>query len=261
MTYPVPRRQFVKGLFLSTISSTFLNKPWSGLFASEVVPASAPQTGVIRINIRDYPPLQEEFGSVRIGVNPITADPDSFPTGYFWPVIISRGIFGEFYCLDSECKHASCVVNAYRGDEGGLACHCHGSLYSIDGSVLNGPAAFPLDPYEFTLDGDEMTIQIPPKELAGGAIISLGYRVKTSPVPSTGSRLRLDFYGYPAVTYEVRFREQLSDGWSTIPFARTPTGPLDAAEFVGEDAPVTLYLDRTTPTGFYAAAMRLLDVT
>lgn len=261
MTYPVPRRQFIKGLFLGTISSTFLNKPWSGLFASEVVRSSLPQNGVIRFNIQDFPPLQEEFGSIRIGVNPITPDPDSFPLGYFWPVIISRGMFGEFYCLDSECKHASCVVNAYRGEEGGLACHCHGSLYAIDGTVLNGPATAPLNPYEFTVDGDIMTIQIPPRDLGGGAFVSLGYEVKISRAPNPNSRVRLDFYGYPTVVYEVRFREKLSDAWSTIPFSRTPNGPAEESELVGEDAPVTLYLDRTTPTGFYAAAMRLVDVT
>ena len=244
----VPRRQFVKGLFLATVSSTFMNKPWSDAFASEIA-LTNPANGIIRINLQDYPPLQQEFGSIRVGVNPV--GPDNFPQGYFWPVIISRGAMNDFYCLNSECRHASCVVYSYDPGEGGLRCHCHGSLYGIDGSVLEGPTQFPLDPYDFSIEGDLITIQVP----------NLGYAVKTSPLASPNSRLRLEFHGYPSVFYEIHFREKLSDAWSPIPFARTPNGPADETVLLGEDIPVAVYLDRTTPTGFYAASMRLSDVT
>ena len=61
--------------------------------------------------------------------------------------------------------------------------------------------------------------------------------------------------------YEVQFREHLSDLWSKVAFSRTAKGSAEEFVLTGADAPVTLYLDRATRTGFYAAAMRLLDVT
>lgn len=45
-------------------------------------------------------------------------------------------------------------------DNGKLPCPCHGSVYSISGSVLEGPAPAPLKKYNITREGDILTIYL-----------------------------------------------------------------------------------------------------
>ena len=247
----VPRRQFVKGLFLGTISSTFLSKPWSTAYAAEYSTVPRP-TGQITLNIQDYPPLQEAFGSIRIGVNPIEPGEGS-PQGQFYPIIINRGANDDFYVLDSRCRHFFCVVRPYAASEPGMRCACHGSLYDLNGDVLEGPAREALDSYEFTHEGDVITIRVP----------DLTYSVTIARVQNPADRVRLSFTAYPFVEYEVQFRERITGPWSIIPFSQTTEGPFNETVFVHADQTRTvgLYGERAAATGFYAVAMRIKDVT
>ena len=251
MTQPLPRRQFIKGLFLGTISSSFLNKPWSSAYAAEYSAATGP-TGTIRLTLQDYPPLQEPFGSIRLGVNPIEPG-ESSPQGAFYPFIINRGESDDFYVLNSRCTHFSCVVRAYDASEFGLPCACHGSLYALNGEVMRGPARQALDNYEFTREGDLLTIKVP----------DLTYSVALSLLPHPASRVKLTFTAYPFVEYELRFREKITAPWSIVPFSQTPAGELNETVYTRTDdtGPVSLYTARSTPTGFYVVAMRLKDLT
>ena len=58
------------------------------------------------------------------------------------PVFIGRDA-GGLFALSAICTHLGCTV-ARSGDE--LACPCHGSRFSTDGTKLGGPASRPL-PY------------------------------------------------------------------------------------------------------------------
>ena len=249
MTQPLPRRRFIKGLVLGTITSTFLNKPWSAAYAAEQATSPA---GIVKLSIQDYPPLQEAFGSVRIGVNPIEFG-EGAPLGYFYPIIINRGQDDDFYVLNGKCKHAACVVRAYETFESGMRCICHGSLYSLHGNVIEGPAESPLDTYEFTRDGDLLTIQVP----------DLAYAISLSRVQSPSARLRVTFTSYPFVEYELHFREKATDPWTIVPFSLTPEGPITEEVFVHQDniTATSFYVERSAPTGFYSVGMRLKDVT
>src|SRR6478672_6796 len=138
----IPRRRFVKGLFLGTAFSSILGKSWSSAYAATFSPAP-----------------QEELGSVRVGVSPV--GPDHFPASRYYPVLINRDPDG-FYVMSSECKHASCAVATFNTSDFGMRCPCHGSLYDIHGDVVEGPAAFSLSQYDFTFDGTSMlTIVVP----------------------------------------------------------------------------------------------------
>jgi|SRR5215510_12926299 len=50
---------------------------------------------------------------------------------------------GKVEVLAQNCSHLGCSV-AFNKDKGSLDCPCHGSRFHLDGSVLHGPAAYPL---------------------------------------------------------------------------------------------------------------------
>ena len=56
-----------------------------------------------------------------------------------------------FGALSLVCTHLGCTVEQF---EGGLSCPCHGSRYSADGSVLQGPAQKPLRKLRVELAAD-----------------------------------------------------------------------------------------------------------
>jgi Rieske Fe-S protein len=245
----IPRRRFVKGLFLGTAFSSILGKSWSSAYAAMFSPAAAADDATFQININDYPALQGELGSVRVGVSPV--GPDHFPASRYYPVIINRDP-DSFYVLSSECKHASCVIPTFNTSDFGMRCPCHGSLYDIRGDVVEGPAAFSLNSYEFSFDGTSMlTIVVPEMSFQVQAFV---------PNSPEAARVQLQFVAEGAVNYEVRFREKLTDPWASVPFATTPQGPANQDVLLGNGELNTLYLDRTTPTGFYAVSMFLDEV-
>jgi glycine/D-amino acid oxidase-like deaminating enzyme/nitrite reductase/ring-hydroxylating ferredoxin subunit len=52
---------------------------------------------------------------------------------------------GKLHCVSPVCTHMKCDV-AWNGVERSWDCPCHGSRFTPDGEVLNGPAAEPLAP-------------------------------------------------------------------------------------------------------------------
>lgn len=72
-------------------------------------------------------------------------------------IIINTG--GGFVALSSICTHTGCTVT-YNSASGELPCPCHGSLFSINGSVLQGPAEAPLKRYSIEQQGDILRIDL-----------------------------------------------------------------------------------------------------
>jgi Rieske Fe-S protein len=72
-------------------------------------------------------------------------------------VVVTQPKSGEFKCFTAVCTHQGCLVSDVSG--GTINCNCHGSQYSIeDGSVVTGPATFPLSPEPITVSGEEITL-------------------------------------------------------------------------------------------------------
>jgi Rieske Fe-S protein len=232
------------------VASSFQGKTWVQTYASEVLP-SPNSPGKFTVKLSDYPVLNNEFSSIRLSVNPMLGD---FPHGRFYPILVNRGEGEQFYALNSECRHASCIVPAYNEPNGGIVCPCHGSVYLIDGSVLPDQPAFEnLRTYPISFDGnDTLTIEVP----------ELGYNVAGA-VVQDGTRFRLDFRAYAHVEYEVRHRATLTQDWGVVPFALDAEAPADQLALDGgnNDHDATIYVDRAGQAGFYAVSMRLLDLT
>jgi cytochrome b6-f complex iron-sulfur subunit len=74
------------------------------------------------------------------------------------PVIVVRdpANTASVIAVDSTCTHRGCPV-AWAASE--FVCNCHGSKFSADGAVTNGPAANPLATYEAKIEGDQVLVK------------------------------------------------------------------------------------------------------
>lgn len=80
---------------------------------------------------------------------------------------VTHNLSGRFYIVHLEggllalyqrCPHLSCAV-PYDEKENIFHCPCHGSLYSLDGVVMGGPAPRPMDLFPITIEnGDEVWV-------------------------------------------------------------------------------------------------------
>ncbi|SCY58009.1 FAD-dependent oxidoreductase [Nitrosospira sp. Nsp13] len=59
-------------------------------------------------------------------------------------VAIYRDEGGKIHALSAACTHLGCVVS-WNAAETSWDCPCHGSRFSVDGQILHGPAATPLE--------------------------------------------------------------------------------------------------------------------
>jgi Rieske Fe-S protein len=72
-------------------------------------------------------------------------------------VVVTQPKSGEFKCFTAVCSHQGCIVA--NVSDGTINCDCHGSQYSIeDGSVVTGPATFPLAEEKITVSGDQISL-------------------------------------------------------------------------------------------------------
>ncbi len=60
----------------------------------------------------------------------------------------------DYLMLEQTCRHLGCPVawTATTGNGGNFNCPCHGSVYTKDGQVKQGPANAPLYKHDFSLD-------------------------------------------------------------------------------------------------------------
>jgi nitrite reductase/ring-hydroxylating ferredoxin subunit len=72
-------------------------------------------------------------------------------------VVVTQPTSGQFKCFTAVCTHQGCIVSDVS--DGTINCACHGSQYSIeDGSVVQGPATFPLSEEKITVTGDQISL-------------------------------------------------------------------------------------------------------
>src|SRR5262249_13106569 len=66
-------------------------------------------------------------------------------------LVINNG--GTYVAVSDICTHASCSVN-YNKSSNNINCPCHGSVFAVNGTVINGPASSPLKQYNVSKNGN-----------------------------------------------------------------------------------------------------------
>jgi Rieske Fe-S protein len=243
------RKTFVKTFLLAVAHSSLPGRSWTTAVASELHPNALP-VPTLQVRLQDFPALQNDFGSVRIAINPINGN--SGPSGTFYPVILNRGPNSTFYAVSSRCTHQGCVVEALDASTNRMNCFCHGSEYAIDGKRISGPATSALSKYAVAFDGtDLLSVQIP----------ALGYTVAIQPVAAAGKRWMLSFRSFRNVEYEVLYRATADAVPTVVPFALTESDPVDQTVFSARSAAnVKLFVESESPSGFYTVSIRVSEV-
>ncbi|QAR33975.1 Rieske (2Fe-2S) protein [Geovibrio thiophilus] len=62
---------------------------------------------------------------------------------------------GEITAMSLVCTHLGCTI-ALDGDR--FACPCHGSIFALDGTVVQGPAERRLDTYRTEIRDGQITV-------------------------------------------------------------------------------------------------------
>ena len=78
--------------------------------------------------------------------------------GLVCPIAVTRTGADAFAVTGTECNHQHCCVDRALD---GWVCPCHGSAFELDGALKNGPATAGLTGYDYTVDGDRLTILAP----------------------------------------------------------------------------------------------------
>lgn len=76
---------------------------------------------------------------------------------YKGDIIIIHSTDTAYVALSKVCTHQGCTVT-YNSSNNNLPCPCHGSLYTINGTIINGPAPNPLKTYAVKQNGNILTI-------------------------------------------------------------------------------------------------------
>lgn len=71
-------------------------------------------------------------------------------------VVVTQPEEGDFKAFSAVCTHTGCLINEVA--DGTINCPCHGSKFSLEGEVLNGPATRPLNAEAITVQGDSILL-------------------------------------------------------------------------------------------------------
>lgn len=248
MSFPVSRRQVIKSFVLGAAFSNVIGKGWAETILHQLSADARLNAGVMRVNLADFPALNEPLGSVRIGTSAVSSGSHR-QLGLFPPVIINRAADGALHVLSAACTHEGCVVRRVEPGSSRMVCPCHNSQFEPNGRFIAGPARTDLLTLPFQLSGSVLEIELE----------EVFYNIELKRVPSS-SRVELSFIGFLHMTYEIQFLESPTASATPVPFARTTNGPLDQTELAGPDDFVSVFVERPGKAGIFQIVMKTEEV-
>ena len=148
MKRSVTRRTALLRIAATGIMATaFRSFGFWGLFGKKKAGLEPDSDSAVRLSLGDekYRPLKETGASMKIDIK-----------GVGKPVIVIRNDEDTVLAVSSKCTHLGCEVNL--PENGTMYCHCHGSEFKTDGTVIKGPAKRNLQVFKTVLDKDTITI-------------------------------------------------------------------------------------------------------
>ena len=109
---------------------------------------------------------KDEDGDILLPGDDITIDLDSSQystlktagnSATYQDIIIANTGNEVFVALSSVCTHQGCAIN-YNHSNTNFPCPCHGSVFSVQGSVLQGPATTAVKRYTVSREDNVLTI-------------------------------------------------------------------------------------------------------
>ncbi len=108
---------------------------------------ASPKNNVITLTIDSSSPLSAVGSAALI----------QFSSGN---LLIDRSNQNTFNALSAICTHQGCLINYYDSGNKQFVCPCHGSKFSLNGQVVQGPASRPLSQYKTQFNGNQLNISI-----------------------------------------------------------------------------------------------------
>lgn len=102
--------------------------------------------GPVTLALSDYAELAEIGG---------VASVPSADSGFKFVIFIYRRGEDDYLAYSGECTHFGCEIEL---KEAGYECGCHGSKFTLEGVVTEGPAKQDLVQFDVTVDGDAITL-------------------------------------------------------------------------------------------------------
>ncbi|MDZ4287653.1 MAG: Rieske (2Fe-2S) protein [Prosthecobacter sp.] len=193
----------------------------------------------LRLNIAAFPSLDLNSGSAIITFNSEVTT-----------ILINRESETDFHALDPTCTHAGCRVNPYSIATNTIACPCHGSQFSMQGQVIQGPAVGNLQPYATQFEAPSfLNIEVP----------GLIHRLDQIAVHSS-SRMRLTFPTMFGSQYHIRHSPDLTAPFEIISFATTAEGVATESVLNGTGEEAIVFVDTAGAAGFFVLELLVYQV-
>ncbi len=149
-----------KGLFTRRY---FLEMIGAGALGIAALGAAVRTVQFLSPNTLLEPSLKFKAGRVEI------FPPESVTLNKEQKVYIVRAKEGYFYSVSAVCTHLGCITN-WKSEQGIIACPCHGSKFTKEGKVIEGPAPRPLPRFSMSLD-DQGQIIVDKSQIVSADVI------------------------------------------------------------------------------------------
>ena len=241
------RRNFIKTFAYVAAAGCGLKKLCGNSAIGALLPEPATGAGYIHLKTQDFPEMKTNGQTLRLGFTAISGGGSQRrPVNTtFFPLLITRNGPGDYFVVDSNCTHASWMVQQ-SGTR--LRCPVHGSQWQLDGTRISGPASAPLKKYDFVWqpsgEGSEGTLSI--------EVPKLGYSIELQPVEE-GEFLEFKFLARRAIKYQILFRESFSESWQVVEHAQTKGQEPNQTQFVKNDFDsfVNIWVKKPNAQGFF----------
>lgn len=158
MSGPLTRRAAVVGGLGACACGLLSACAGGGGDARAVVPAASAASGTVGADAGPAPAPQATSGPHPVPISQIPVGGSLVVmVDAVYPVAVAQPTAGHFTAHTAICTHKGCTVKTGQGLE--LDCPCHGSRFdAATGRVLGSPATRPLQPWPFTVQGDQLVL-------------------------------------------------------------------------------------------------------